>query len=272
LPGSFLLPGRDQNRKTIFYNGAITTTTNFGASQNRFRPAKPQNIFKEKTINMNPRMKLYDVPHKGLRNALSQLSLRAGKTDFTDPGEVEQLCNLGEDEFEILTIHAADENSVTQAELETRCPGSSAHDMDDHEVIHAAQDRLEKLLRDIGAGTRSGKDMSAEGAEFYLALSEFHGSYLEHTAEEERTTQPLLWKHFSDEELATHRGRIMAKNPPETLLTWFRFVLPAQSHAERVGLLSGFKKMAPPPFFARGMEVIQSVLTSAEFGQLQAAL
>jgi len=82
----------------------------------------------------------------------------------------------------------------------------------------------------------------------------------------------LLWQYFSDEELASHREKIMAKNPPSTLLIWFRFVIPAQSHAERLGLLTGFKKMAPAPFFAEGMEVIKQVLTDTEFGYLQSAL
>jgi hypothetical protein len=68
-------------------------------------------------------------------------------------------------------------------------------------------------------------------------------------AEEERITQPLRWHHFRDEELASHRGKIMAKNLPETLLIWFRFSIPALSHNERVGLLSGLKKMAPAIFF-----------------------
>ncbi len=173
------------------------------------------------------RMKTYDVPHKGLRNALSQIQLLAGKTDYSNQHEVEQLYRLGEDVFKILTIHAADENEVTLAELEQRCPRSSHHDVDDHEQIHLVQDKLEKLLTSIYTNSRTGQDVSADGEEFYLAFSEFHGIYLEHTAEEERVTQPLLWKHFTDEELASHRGKIMSKNPPQTLLIWFRFVIPA---------------------------------------------
>ena len=217
-------------------------------------------------------MKTYDVPHKGLRNALSQASLLAGKTNFADVQEVEILYQLGSDVFKILNIHAADEDEVTLAELEKRCPGCSQHDMDDHKEIHIAQNKLEKLLSEIYAGSKSGKDVTDSGAEFYLAWSEFHSTYLEHTAEEERITQPLLWHHFTDEELASHRGKIMAKNPPQTLLIWFRFVIPAQSFSERVGLLSGFKKMAPPAFFDQGMEVIKKVLTSQEFTALDEAL
>jgi hypothetical protein len=218
------------------------------------------------------RIKPYDVPHKGLRNALSQLSLLAGKTNYSDQLEVGRLYKLGQDVFKILNIHAEDENTVTLTELETRCPGCSQHDFDDHEQLHAVQAKLEALLSNIYNNSKSGQDASEDGAEFYLALSQFHGMYLEHTAEEERVTQPMLLKFFTDEELTQQRGKIMAKNPPQTLLIWFRFVIPAQSHNERVGLLTGFKKMAPLAFFQEGMEVIEQVLIKKEFEDLIQAL
>jgi hypothetical protein len=225
----------------------------------------------EKAKTMN-RMKPYDVPHKGLRNALSQVQFLAGKTDYSNQNEVEKLCKLGEDVFKILTIHANDENEVTLAELGQRCKGCSQHDFEDHEQIHIAQEKLEKLLSNIYTNSKAGQDVIRDGEEFYLAFSEFHGTYLEHTAEEERVTQPMLWKYFTDEELSSHRGRIMAKNPPQTLLIWFRFVIPSQSHKERVGLLSGFKKMSPELFFNEGMQVIKPVLSEREFDELNKAL
>ncbi len=218
------------------------------------------------------RMKTYDVPHKGLRNALSQLSLLSGKTDYSNSQEVENLYQLGKDVFSILSIHAKDEDEITLEELEKRCPGCSDHDKEDHKKIHLAQDALENLLSKLYNHSQLNEDVTEAGQEFYLALSEFHGMYLEHTAEEERITQPLLWAHFTDDELAQHRGKIMAKNPPGTLLIWFRFVIPAQSHPERVGLLSGFKKMAPTDFFEEGMRVIKTVLTESEFYKLTNAL
>lgn len=218
------------------------------------------------------RYKPYDAPHKGLRNGISQMSLLAGRTDYSNPAEIAQLHELGTRLFAILTTHAEDENNVTLAHLETRCPGCSQHDFDDHQKIHDAQLDLEKRLDALFAGASEGKNMHEAGAEFYLAFSEFHGAYLAHTAEEERVTQLLLWRYFTDEELAAHRGEIMARNPPETLLTWFEFVIPAQSFAERIGLLAGFKKMAPAPFFTEGMAVIQKVLPSLEFQRLEETL
>lgn len=218
------------------------------------------------------RMKPYDVPHKGLRNALSQLSLLSGNTNYSNQQEVELLYLLGKDVFKILTIHAEDENMVTLAALEDRCPGSSQHDMDDHEKLHEIQNNLEKLLSKIYNDSKEGKDVNQYGAEFCLLLSEFHGAYLTHTAIEERVTQVLLWKHFTDEELAAYRGKIMARLQPETLLTWFRFILPAQSKNERLGLFKGFQKMAPEPFFRQGMEVAKKHLTPTDFAQLEKGL
>lgn len=115
------------------------------------------------------RMKSYDVPHKGLRNALSQMSLLAGKTNYSNQQEVEQLYKLGEDVFKILTIHAIDENEVTLAELEERCPGCSQHDVEDHERIHLAQHKLEKLLSKIYNNSKAGTDTTEDGAEFYFS-------------------------------------------------------------------------------------------------------
>jgi hypothetical protein len=219
-----------------------------------------------------PRYKSYDAPHKGLRNGLSQVSLLAGRTDYSNPDEIAQLHQLGTRVFSILTIHAEDENSVTLAHLETRCPGCSQHDIDDHEEIHATQQSLVDQLAAISAGASEGKNMTEAGAEFYLAFSEFHGKYLGHTAEEERVTQILLWQHFTDEELAAHRVLIMSRNPPRTLLTWFEFVIPAMTRAERLGLLTGFKRMASADFFAEGMDVIQKSLPPSEFEHLEDAL
>jgi hypothetical protein len=200
------------------------------------------------------------------------MSLLAGRTDYSNPAEVALLDQLGIRLFNILTIHAEDENSVTLAHLEERCPGCAQHDIDDHEEIHGTQQNLESQLATISTGASEGKNMTEAGAEFYLAFSEFHGKYLEHIAEEERVTQLLLWQHFTDEELAAHRGEIMSRNPPRTLFTWFEFVIPALTRAERVGLIGGFKRMAPADYFAEGMEVIQKALPPSEFESLEEAM
>jgi len=221
---------------------------------------------------MAKRIKSYDAPHKGLRNALSKLSLLAGNTNYSEKKEVSELYHLGQDVFTILTIHAADENEVPLAALETRCPGCSKHDSEDHELIEKKQIKLEDLLSKIHGHSQSGEDIGEDGSEFYLSLSEFQGRYLEHISEEERVTQILLWKHFTDEELAEHRKRIMANLSPQSLLLWLKFILPALSHPERVEFLTGFKKSASFSLFQAGMDVIEQALNEREFKLVKLAL
>src|SRR5690348_16877856 len=63
------------NRKTIFYNSA----------------RRQVSIFVIQKIIVMQRYKPYDAPHKGLRNALAQMSLLAGRTDYSSPTEITRL-------------------------------------------------------------------------------------------------------------------------------------------------------------------------------------
>jgi hypothetical protein len=212
-------------------------------------------------------MRSYDVPHKGLRNALSQLELLSGKTDYSSLAEIEELYNLSRQVFKIIAIHADDESQVTLAELELRCPGSSEHDPKNHEYLEAGQSRIEDLLEKIYLQGIVGQFKQEWGELLYRMIHKYHGTYLIHMSEKESITQPLLWQHFSDEELAGHREAIMQRKPQDVLLTWLRFIIPAQSLGERVGLLCSLKKIVPDAFY-EVVDVIRLSLSVEEFSIL----
>ena len=92
------------------------------------------------------RPQIYEVPHKAIRNALSQLTLMSGNTDYNDNKELEKLQNSFKEIFEMLDVHAAHENNVTLKHLESKIGGSSIHDMEDHEKIEAGMRALEKFF------------------------------------------------------------------------------------------------------------------------------
>ena len=215
------------------------------------------------------RKNVYAIPHKGLRNALSQLSLLAGKTDYSIPNEIVQLYNFALDVWRLIDIHADDENAVTLAKLDGRCKYCSVHDLTDHLELHVIQEKLQDMLGNLCVDSSSGDmDWTERGAEFYLSFTEFQSRYLEHIAQEERITQPLLWKYFTDEELMAQHREIMERNPPELLLIWFKFVIPAQSPVERLELIRGFRQMASPAFFDAGKKVIRQHLPKREYDAL----
>jgi hypothetical protein len=52
------------------------------------------------------RFSLLDTPHKGLRNALSELSLMAGNTDYTSIDQIRMLQEKAASVFRFLEEHA----------------------------------------------------------------------------------------------------------------------------------------------------------------------
>lgn len=217
------------------------------------------------------RVKLFEAAHKGLRNALSKFSFLVGKADFNNPNDIYILYPLGKDLFMMLRTHANDENSIVLAELEVKVPGSSKHDMDDHEKLEGDQDRLEELLDEIKDMSSKGKDASGLGAELYINFVKFHGEYLIHTHEEETVTQHLLWENFTDAEIHAMRGKIIARFTPESFEKWQSFIFPSITHAARVQMLSGIKANAPGQF-PRLMAMAEKFLPADEFTLLNNAL
>lgn len=221
---------------------------------------------------MNNRAKSYELPHKGIRNALSQLSLLAGNVNYNDAASVNKLYELGKNVFMLLRVHAEDENNVTLRYLEERYAGGSQHDMEEHEKIEALQAKLEALLDRMYTNAQNGVDNRVDADAFYTGLSEFHALYLQHMQEEERETQTLLWQHFTDEELAGHRMEIIRNLQPNTLLQWIRFMVPAQNHTERTMFVKGMKINMPEAFYNQINQVIQDELAEHDYNRLQQEL
>lgn len=219
-----------------------------------------------------PRLKTFDIPHKGLRNLLSQVTLLAGTTDFTDKTQVSRLHQLGRDLFFLLSEHAHDENTVMLAALNQRQPGAGDHNEAEHEIIEKQQAELEEMLETLVAKAQNGEEAEYLAERFYFEMNRFQSGYLLHMLEEEEETQRLLWKYFSDAELIEMRKQIIGRMAPATLLQWFRFAAPYMSHAARLQWLRPVKAAVPPPFFSQIMETLEVVLTGAEFKRLQAEL
>ena len=217
------------------------------------------------------RVKLFEAAHKGLRSALSQFSFLLGKCDFNNAVDITKLHSLGKDLFMMLSSHANDENSIILAALEEKIPGSSKHDMDDHERLEQDQDAIEKLLDDIKELNTRGADASGSGAELYIKFSKFHGEYLLHTVEEESETQRLLWENFTDQELHAMRGKIIGRFTPKAFEKWQSFIMPAITQSDLLAMLGGMKANAPEQF-TRLMVMAEKFLPADEFATVKEKL
>ncbi len=217
------------------------------------------------------RVKLFEAAHKGLRNALSQFSYLLGKCDFNNAVDIAKLHSLGKDLFMMLSSHANDENSIILAALEAKVPGSSKHDMDDHERLELDQSAIEKMLEDIKELNTKGVDASGSGAELYMKFSKFHGEYLLHTVEEETDTQRLLWENFTDQELHAIRGKIIGRFTPEAFEKWQSYIMPAITQSDLLMMLGGMKANAPEQF-TRLMVMAEKFLPAEDYTLLKDSL
>ncbi|HLD85533.1 MAG TPA: hemerythrin domain-containing protein [archaeon] len=215
------------------------------------------------------RIRPYNVPHKGLRNALSQFSFLVGNTSYTDPANVKKLNNVGNDMFIFLKQHANDENTVVLPEFEKKEPAVGEHIRTEHHKIDQAQQKLEGLLHDIHNKSQNNEDLAALGQRLYDSYHSFHTQYLAHMIDEEQNIQPLLWKHFTDDELLAFSKRIIGGTKPDVLLIMFKYIAPAQSHSERLMVLNGIKMGAPPQVFEKIMENVKSVLPEEDYKKLE---
>lgn len=218
------------------------------------------------------RLPVFDVPHKGVRNALSQLALLAGQTDYTTPAAVTRLYRLGKQVFRLLALHTSNENEVILKHLDARVPGAAEHNLDDHETLAALQYELEQQLEEMHVHSSEGADVSEQGVSFYQKFTELQAVLLQHMLEEERVTQGMLWQYFTDDELLGYRREIVSRNKAEDLLLMFRFTIPALNHVERTNVLRRIKANAPAPFFTTAMMTIQELLPKEEFTRLVSML
>ncbi len=220
----------------------------------------------------NQRILVYEIPHKAIRNLLSQFSLIAGNTDYNDKTELQNLNNIADDVATILDSHAEHEDNIPLKYLEERMSGSSAFDKEDHIRIEADMQKLIENLDELIDKSGKGEDLYYQGNDFYIQVSDFHAQYLLHMIEEERVTQPLLWKYFTDYELRDQEMEIKRIIKPEQMLVWCKYMIPSFTKNARIGMLKEIKQMAPAEFFDAILNVCTSALSNEDFSLIKKSI
>jgi hypothetical protein len=208
-----------------------------------------------------------DPPHKGIRNALAQLSLKAGSTAVGDANGVNDLVVLAVDVLEFIDEHAAFEDKYILEPLDERVPGAGADDHAEHQELETKVQGLRDLLSSL-TSTPNQDTVDA----FYTEVVLFQAAYLVHMAQEEASTERLMMEHFSDEELIGHQIAIMGETSFESLLRMFRFIAPARTLDENLQVMQAFRANAPEPAFAAVLATLQNAMPAAQYNALIDAL
>ena len=211
------------------------------------------------------RLKSLDPPHKGLRNALSKITLLAGKTNYMSKESVDHLKSIGSEVFKLLKDHSKTEDKYILAPLEIKNPGYTSKYLGEHDGFEKFEKSLEEQLMSF-----NGMQNNDEGHAFYLELCDFQSIYLKHLDIEDVELESEMQKYFSDAELMEHQVQIMQAMDFDMLLLWFKYIVPARRPDENAQVLTGFKSAVPEDVFNIVLDVIRKELTESELKEILA--
>lgn len=217
-----------------------------------------------------PRVDLYGGIHKALRCLMADTLVAMGRMDCDDDLELARTTERVMELLDFCTMHLTKENTYVHAEMEARAPGATSAIAHDH-VGHV--EHIGELARSVAVLRHAApQDRFALQQKLYAQLGLFVADNLQHMNVEETAHNAVLWARFTDDELHDIHNRIVASIPPQQMLFAARWLVPAMSPRERVGLLSGMKANAPAPAYQAVLDTVRPHLTDVEWAKLERAL
>lgn len=212
----------------------------------------------------HPRMNIYGFPHKGLRNALGQWQFQASKLDITSEAQIRSFQKLSDAICLLLTLHQQAEDEIVLPAIEARAPSATHHNSHEHDRLHRMLENIQGAARNLSTGGSPSQITSLAAL-----IDQFISNYLLHMAEEETEMNEVIWSHFTDDELMTWQGAIMAKLTPEQKMLWFKYIIPALNPFERQLMLGNVRANAPAEAYEAIITMLESVMPAHEIEPLK---
>jgi Hemerythrin HHE cation binding domain len=222
------------------------------------------------TVPIPPRFNMYVPIHKALRAFMSDTLTAVGRLDAADDDDVTVAIEQARSLLATMTLHLESENRFVHPAMEARRPGSTAETTHDHVEHQCALAELGALIEAVAHGAGARRETAV--AALYARLALFVAENLEHMNAEETANMAVLWAAYTDEELAALDGQIVAHVPPPAKAVALRWMMVALSHAERVHMLDGMRRAAPPEAFEALLAIARSNLSGRDWTKLATAL
>ena len=174
---------------------------------------------------------------------------------------------ISKDVFHLLKDHTATENKFILGALDAVNKSFTK----DYYTDHVEMDQTEQQLFDR-IMSLNGEQTNDFGHQLYLDICQFQSHYLEHINEEDVALEAEMQKHFTDEDLMQHQIAIMGEMSFETLLLWFKYIVPARRPEENAQVLSGFKSAVPESAFHSVIEIIKNEVSENELHEIQSMI
>jgi hypothetical protein len=218
-----------------------------------------------------PRTDVYGRVHKALRKALFDLAYMAGRTDWQNREEVDDLARAAAGVMRFLRHHGHNEDTYSLPILLAKRPDLVIEDSAEHEAIEKEIDAMEAMIEGIDLITDPFQ-RRAEGERYYHRLLLFISDYLQHMHREETTTTALFHQHCTDEEINEGTRQILANTAPADMGYTLAYMVPAIDPRDRIALFSAMRPVAPPPAFAAACAIAERTLDAGEWATLRRAI
>ncbi len=212
-----------------------------------------------------PRYDSYAEIHKALRAFMGDTLTRVGSLDPWDAEEVAAVMGQTRDLLGLCRTHLEHEDRFIHPAMEARQPGSTAVTAGDHAGHEAALEALAEAL----AALEASRDREQAVRGLYRSLARFVAENLEHMEREERDNNPVLWAHYTDEEIVAIERALIASIPPGEMGLALSWMIPAMNPGERVRKLAGIRAKAPEPVFRQILALAEDRLPKAAWERLQ---
>jgi hemerythrin-like domain-containing protein len=194
---------------------------------------------------MENRFNIFNQVHKGLRAMLYDTALTIQHTDFSREEEGRATLRKLRQVLELYAQHGEHEDNTVFPAVKQVAPEAVALLEADHKKDEQITQDLLLLIR-IYKWSVNDHERFAAGYSIHLAFQEFVAFNLQHMVKEEVTINPLLWQHYTDEQIAGIQQRILQNITPEDGVQYSRWMLQGMNDAE---LIAWFDKMQDTPMW-----------------------
>ena len=215
------------------------------------------------------RRDIYAGVHKALRSLMADTLTRIGRADAEDPAELSGALAQLRLLLSMCRHHLQHENRFVHPMIEAARAGASRQTADDHDEheqsIAALVEMVDTLERSIGP-------RPVLLYRLYLRLARFLAENFEHMEVEETHNTAVLRAAYDDAQIGQMIERLHAAIEPPVMAEFMRWMIPAVSHPERVGMLTAIRNDAPAGVFDALLADVRSRLDAPAWQRLTQAL
>jgi hemerythrin-like domain-containing protein len=200
-----------------------------------------------------------------------ETAVQIQQTDFANQEEAEQVLDQIKNLVELFDKHAHSEDRFVFEAVQPYEPAIVEAFEQEHEKDHTLGESINNLLT-LFSGLLSDDDKMQTGKLLYQSFIEFMIFNLDHMAKEEDIINKILWRNYSDEELKTITGNIIANIAPEHMMQFNRWMMRGLSNCEIAGWMKEVKNTAPDFVFQSLMQTAGQELNVHRLQLVQEAI